>query len=66
MTRVAIAASSRISANAGAELANQGGNAVDATLGAALVSMCTDIGIMCPGGGALVALAYWLIYLRKA
>ena len=45
MTRVAIAASSEISAQAGAELADAGGNAVDAVIGAALVSMCTDIGI---------------------
>jgi len=56
MTRVAIAASSDISAQAGAELAHEGGSAVDAVLGAALVSMCTDIGIMSPGGGALVTI----------
>jgi gamma-glutamyltranspeptidase/glutathione hydrolase len=56
MTRVAIAASSEISAQAGAELADAGGNAVDAVLGAALVSMCTDIGIVSPAGGALIAI----------
>jgi gamma-glutamyltranspeptidase/glutathione hydrolase len=56
MPRVAIAASSKISAEAGAALGDDGGNAVDAVLGAALVSMCTDIGIMSPGGGALVAI----------
>ena len=56
MTRVAIAASSEISAQAGAQLANAGGNAVDAVLGAALVSMCTDIGIVSPAGGALIAI----------
>ena len=56
MPRVAIAASSKISAEAGAVLADEGGNAVDAVLGAALVSMCTDIGIMSPGGGALVTI----------
>ncbi|UCH46867.1 MAG: gamma-glutamyltransferase [Betaproteobacteria bacterium] len=56
MTRVAIAASSEISAQAGAELADAGGNAVDAVLGAALVSLCTDIGIVSPAGGALIAI----------
>ncbi len=56
MTRVAIAASSEISAQAGAQLADAGGNAVDAVLGAALVSMCTDIGIVSPAGGALIAI----------
>jgi gamma-glutamyltranspeptidase/glutathione hydrolase len=58
MPQVAIAASSKISAEAGAALADEGGNAVDAVLGAALVSMCTDIGIVSPGGGALVTI--WL------
>ena len=56
MTRVAIAASPAISAQAGAELADAGGNAVDAVIGAALVSMCTDIGIVSPAGGALIAI----------
>ena len=56
MTRVAIAASSKISADAGAVLADEGGNAVDAVLAAALVSMCTDIGIVSPGGGALLTI----------
>ncbi len=56
MPQVAIAASSKISAKAGAALADEGGNAVDAVLGAALVSMCTDIGIVSPGGGALVTI----------
>ncbi len=56
MVQVAIAASSRISAEAGAQLADVGGNAVDAVLGATLVSMCTDTGIMSPGGGAIVTI----------
>jgi len=56
MPKVAIAASSKISAEAGAALADSGGNAVDAVLGAALVSMCTDIGIVSPGAGALVTI----------
>ena len=56
MPEVALAASSKISADAGAALADAGGNAVDAVLGAALVSMCTDIGIVSPGGGALITI----------
>lgn len=55
MPRVAIAAPTRISAEAGAAMAENGGNAVDAVLAATLVSMCTDIGIVSPAGGALVS-----------
>lgn len=56
MPRVAIAASSEISAEAGAQVAANGGNAVDAVIAATLVSMCTDIGIVSPAGGALVSI----------
>ncbi|MGI9318614.1 MAG: gamma-glutamyltransferase [bacterium] len=54
MTRLVIAAGTRITAEAGAQIAKQGGNAVDAAIAAAIVSMCTDIGIMSPGGGAFI------------
>ncbi len=65
MPKVAIAAGSKISAEAGATLADEGGNAVDGVLGAALVSMCTDIGIVSPGGGALLTRAeVWTAMLR--
>ena len=53
--RAAVAASSRISAEAGAQIAGQGGNAVDAAIGAAIVSLCTDVGIVSPTAGAFVA-----------
>lgn len=53
--RVAIAAGSRIAADAGAEIAGKGGNAVDAAIAAAIVSLCTDIGVVSPGGGAFIA-----------
>lgn len=56
MTRVAIAATSQIAADAGAEIAAAGGNAVDACLAASVVSMCTDTGIMSPGGGAFITI----------
>lgn len=53
--RVAVAAGSRIAADAGAEIASQGGNAVDAAIAAAMVSLCTDIGVVSPGAGAFIA-----------
>ncbi len=56
MPTVTIAAGSQIAADAGAAIANQGGNAVDAALGAALVSMCTDLGVMAPGASGFIAL----------
>ena len=55
-TRAAVAASSRISADAGARIARDGGNAVDAAISAAIVSLCTDIGIVSPTAGAFVAI----------
>lgn len=55
MTRLVIAAGTQVTAEAGAWVAEQGGNAVDAAIAAAIVSMCTDIGIMSPGGGAFIA-----------
>ncbi len=51
-----IAAGTRIAAEAGTTLAEQGGNAVDAAVAAAIVSMCTDTGIMSPGCGAFVTI----------
>jgi gamma-glutamyltranspeptidase/glutathione hydrolase len=54
MRKVTIAAGTRITAEAGAEIAAQGGNAVDAAIAAMIVSMCTDTGIMSPGCGAFV------------
>ncbi len=54
MSRVTIAAGTRIAAEAGAAVAALGGNAVDAAIAAEIVSMCTDTGIMSPGCGAFV------------
>ncbi|MGK7930870.1 MAG: gamma-glutamyltransferase [Microcystaceae cyanobacterium] len=54
---VAIAASSFLAAEAGATIARQGGNAVDAAIAATLVSMCTEVGIMAPGGSGFITLA---------
>ncbi len=54
MSKVTIAAGTRIAAEAGAAVARRGGNAVDAAIAAEIVSMCTDTGIMSPGCGAFV------------
>ena len=56
MPQVTIAAGSQIAADAGADIAHQGGNAVDAAIAATLVSMCTDIGVMAPGARGFVSI----------
>ncbi len=55
MPKVTIAAGSQISADAGARIADLGGNAVDAALASTLVSMCTDLGVMAPGASGFIA-----------
>ncbi len=47
MSKVTIAAGSQITAEAGAKIAEQGGNAVDAAIAATVVSICTDTGMAC-------------------
>lgn len=54
MTRVAVAASSRIAADAGVEVARAGGNAVDAAIAASMVQLVTEPGVVSLGAGALV------------
>jgi gamma-glutamyltranspeptidase/glutathione hydrolase len=44
MSKLKIAAGTRIAAEAGASVAEQGGNAVDAAIAAMAVSVCTDTG----------------------
>jgi gamma-glutamyltranspeptidase/glutathione hydrolase len=56
MSKVTIAAGSQITAEAGTTVARLGGNAVDAAIAAAVVSICTDTGIMSPGCGAFVTI----------
>lgn len=56
MPRVAVAASSKISADAGATVASQGGNAVDAALASALVSLSTDLGIVALGASGFITI----------
>jgi gamma-glutamyltranspeptidase/glutathione hydrolase len=54
--QVAVASSSRIAAAAGARIADEGGNAVDAAIAAALVSITTEPAVCSPGGGGFVTL----------
>ncbi|MDJ0736617.1 MAG: gamma-glutamyltransferase [Nostocaceae cyanobacterium] len=53
---LSIASGSQISADAGAAVANQGGNAVDSALAATLVAMCTDLGVMAPGASGFITI----------
>lgn len=52
MTRVVVAASSGLGAQAGADVADAGGNAVDAAIAASVAGMCTDPGLIAPAAGA--------------
>jgi len=56
MRRVSIASASQVAANAGSVVADVGGNAVDAAIGAAICSMVTDPGIIAPGGGGFLTI----------
>ena len=56
MRRVSIASASQIAAKAGAAVADAGGNAVDAAIGAAICSMVTDPGIIAPGSAGFITI----------
>lgn len=56
MIRVALASSSRISADAGADIARAGGNAVDAAIAAAMVSAISEPGVCALGAGAYLTI----------
>ncbi len=56
MSRVAVATSSQIAADAGAWAADRGGNAVDAAIAACLVSLVTEPGVVSPAAGAFVTI----------
>ncbi len=57
MTRVAVAASSQIAADAGAEIAQAGGNAVDAAVAANLVQLVTEPGVVSLGAGGFIVVS---------
>ncbi|MEL7297340.1 MAG: gamma-glutamyltransferase [Pseudomonadota bacterium] len=54
MTRVAVATSSELAADAATEIIEAGGNAVDAALAASLLTMNTEPGVCSLAGGALI------------
>ena len=54
MTRVAVATSSRLAADAAHEIAGLGGNAVDCAIAASLLTMNTEPGVCALAGGAYV------------
>ncbi len=56
MTSVAVASSSQIAADAGADVAAAGGNAVDAAIAASLVQVVTEPGIISLAGGNLIVI----------
>lgn len=56
MPRTLIAAPSEDAAMAGRSVAESGGNAVDAAIASALVSMTTELGIVSPGAGGFVSI----------
>lgn len=54
--KVVIASDAQIVVDAGATVANRGGNAVDAAIAATLSSMCTNLGIIAPGGSGFITI----------
>ncbi len=56
MPYTAVATSSNVAAEAGARIASEGGNAVDAALAATLVSLTVEPGVCALGGGGFVTI----------
>jgi len=56
MTRGAVASSTQLSADAGAEIIAAGGNAVDAAIAASLVAITTEPGVCSIGGGGYLTI----------
>lgn len=54
MPRTIVAAASTAAAEAGATVADLGGNAVDAAIAAVVASMVTELGIVSPGAGGFI------------
>jgi gamma-glutamyltranspeptidase/glutathione hydrolase len=56
MRRVQVASATQLAADAGAAVADAGGNAVDAAIGATITSMCTEIGIIAPAASGFLTI----------
>lgn len=54
MRRVQIASATALAAAAGAAVADAGGNAIDAAIGASIAATCTEIGIIAPAGSGFI------------
>ena len=54
--KVVLASDAQIVVDAGAAVANRGGNAVDAAIAATLSSMCTNLGIVAPGASGFITI----------
>ena len=54
--KVIIASDARVVVDAGAAVANRGGNAVDSAIAATLSSMCTNLGIIAPGASGFITI----------
>ena len=54
MSRIAIAAGSQAAADAGAAVAEAGGNAIDAAIASVLVLMTSEPGVCAPGAGGFI------------
>jgi gamma-glutamyltranspeptidase/glutathione hydrolase len=54
--KVIIASDAQIVVDAGAAVANRGGNAVDAAIAATISSMCTNLGIIAPGASGFITI----------
>ncbi|ELR97771.1 gamma-glutamyltransferase [Gloeocapsa sp. PCC 73106] len=55
-TKVSIASGSQIAADGGVAVTAKGGNGVDAAIASALVSLCTDPGVIAPGAGGFITI----------
>jgi gamma-glutamyltranspeptidase/glutathione hydrolase len=56
VSRIAVATTSQLAADAAAEVAEQGGNAVDCALAAALLTINTEPGVCALGGSAFITI----------
>ena len=54
MSEIVVAGASQLAADVGGVIADQGGNAVDAAIGANLTAMITEPGVCAIGGGGFV------------